>query len=92
MLLLENFISQYFKGDMATIIIPNGTTMLLPSSNKGVLSNLCSGLCAVHVEKTPFLSTKPLGKVDMQKSQNKMILAIMYNAQKKPRGTPQRRP
>ena len=50
---------------------------------------LCAaGYVPVHVEKTLFLSTKSLGKVDMQKSQNKMVLAIMYNIQRKPRGTP----
>ena len=86
MLLLEMFFSQYLKG-----IVLNGTTMFFHSLNKGVLGTLCAaGSVPVHVEKTLFLSTKSMGKVDMQKSQNKMILAIMYNIQRKPRGTPQR--
>lgn len=91
MLLLEMFLSLYLKGNTATVIILNGTTMAFHSLNKGVLSTLCgAGFVPVHVEKTFCLSTKSLGKVDMQKSQNKMIVAIMYNVQRKPRWTTQR--
>ena len=91
MSLLEMFLSPYLKGNSATVIILKGTTMALHSLNKGVLSTLCgAGFVPVHVEKTFFLSTKSLGKVDMQKSQNKMIVDIMYHVQRKSRWTPQR--
>lgn len=45
MLLLEMFLSPYLKGNTATVIILNGTTMALQSLNKGVVLSVEQALC-----------------------------------------------